>query len=51
MIVDAVHYSSRGGYGFIQSLGCVEPPWAAATKACPYLSYGTLVAVTGPAGG
>ena len=29
---DAVHYFSRGGYGYNQSLGCVELPWAAATR-------------------
>ena len=48
---DAVHYFSRGGYGYNQSLGCVELPWAAAKKAYPYLSYGSLVTVTGPVGG
>jgi L,D-transpeptidase catalytic domain/Bacterial Ig-like domain len=48
---DAVHYFSRGGYGYNQSLGCVELPWGAAKKAYPYLTYGTLVTVTGPVGG
>ncbi len=48
---DAVHYFSRGGYGYNQSLGCVELPWDAAKKAYPYLTYGTLVTVTGPVGG
>jgi len=48
---DAVHYFSRGGYGYNQSLGCVELPWAAAKKAYPYLTYGSLVTVTGPVGG
>ena len=48
---DAVHYFSRGGYGYNQSLGCVELPWAAAKKAYPYLTYGSLVTVTGPIGG
>ena len=48
---DAVHYFSRGGYGYSQSLGCVELPWDAAKKAYPYLTYGSLVSVTGPVGG
>ena len=48
---DAVHYFSRGGYGYSQSLGCVELPWDAAKKAYPYLTYGSLVTVTGPVGG
>lgn len=45
---DAVHYFSRYSYGWYQSLGCVEVPWDAAKKAWPYLSYGSLVTVTGP---
>ena len=48
---DAVHYFSRGGYGYNQSLGCVELPWDAAKRAYPYLTYGSLVTVTGPVGG
>ena len=48
---DAVHYFSRGGYGYNQSLGCVELPWDAAKKAYSYLTYGSLVTVTGPVGG
>ena len=44
---DAVHYFPRGGYGWQQSLGCVELPWDAAAKAWPYLTYGSLVTVTG----
>jgi hypothetical protein len=44
---DAVHYFYRGYYGYPQSLGCVELPYAAAEKAYPYLPYGTLVTVTG----
>jgi Bacterial Ig-like domain/L,D-transpeptidase catalytic domain len=48
---DAVHYFSRGGYGYDQSLGCVELPWDAAKKAYPYLTYGSLVTVIGPVGG
>ena len=34
-----------------QSLGCVELPWDAAKKAYPYLTYASLVTVTGPVGG
>jgi peptidoglycan hydrolase-like protein with peptidoglycan-binding domain len=44
---DAVHYFPRGGYGFQQSLGCVELPFAQAKQAYPYLTYGSLVTVTG----
>jgi hypothetical protein len=44
---DAVHYFPRGGYGYEQSLGCVELPFNAAEKAYPYLTYGSLVSVTG----
>jgi peptidoglycan hydrolase-like protein with peptidoglycan-binding domain len=42
---DAVHYFSRGSYGWPQSLGCVELPYDAAKRAYPYLPYGTLVTV------
>ncbi len=45
---DAVHEFSRGSYGWYQSLGCVELPWDAAERAYPYLTYGSLVTVTGP---
>jgi hypothetical protein len=45
---DAVHYFVRGSYGWYQSLGCVELPWDEAKKAWPYLTYGSLVTVTGP---
>jgi hypothetical protein len=45
---DAVHQFSRPGYGWYQSLGCVELPWDSAEKAYPYLTYGSLVTVTGP---
>jgi hypothetical protein len=45
---DAVHQFSRYSYGSYQSLGCVELPWAAAKTAYGYLSYGSLVTVTGP---
>jgi len=45
---DAVHYFDRGAYGYYQSLGCVELPWTQAKFIWPYLTYGTLVTVTGP---
>ena len=45
---DAVHQFSRYSYGFYQSLGCVELPFDAAKTAYSYLSYGSLVTVTGP---
>ena len=45
---DAVHEFSRASYGWYQSLGCVELPWDAAEAAYPYLTYGSLVTVTGP---
>jgi peptidoglycan hydrolase-like protein with peptidoglycan-binding domain len=44
---DAVHYFPRGGYGYEQSLGCVELAYGDAKKAYPYLTYGSLVTVTG----
>jgi lipoprotein-anchoring transpeptidase ErfK/SrfK len=44
---DAVHYFVRGSYGFPQSLGCVELPESSAHTAYNYLSYGSLVTVTG----
>ena len=44
---EAVHYFPRGSYGFQQSLGCVELPYAAAEQAWPYLTYGSLVTVAG----
>jgi peptidoglycan hydrolase-like protein with peptidoglycan-binding domain len=44
---DAVHYFPRGGYGYQQSLGCVELPMSDAQKAFPYLTYGSLVTVSG----
>jgi len=44
---EAVHYFPRGSYGFPQSLGCVELPYAQAQKVWPYLTYGTLVTVAG----
>jgi L,D-transpeptidase catalytic domain/Bacterial Ig-like domain len=45
---DAVHQFDRASYGWYQSLGCVELPWDAAKTAYPYLTYGSLVTVTGP---
>jgi peptidoglycan hydrolase-like protein with peptidoglycan-binding domain len=45
---DAVHYFDRQTYGSYQSLGCVELPWTQAKYIWPYLTYGTLVTVTGP---
>jgi peptidoglycan hydrolase-like protein with peptidoglycan-binding domain len=45
---DAVHYFDRASYGFYQSLGCVELPLSPAKFIWPYLTYGTLVTVTGP---
>jgi peptidoglycan hydrolase-like protein with peptidoglycan-binding domain len=44
---DAVHYYLRGSYGWPQSLGCVELPYAQAQQVWPYLTYGTLVTVSG----
>jgi lipoprotein-anchoring transpeptidase ErfK/SrfK len=44
---DAVHYMPRSEYGTPQSLGCIELPYAAAERAWGYLTYGTLVTVTG----
>jgi peptidoglycan hydrolase-like protein with peptidoglycan-binding domain len=45
---DAVHQFSRYSYGSYQSLGCVELPFDEAKQAYPYLTYGSLVTVTGP---
>jgi hypothetical protein len=47
---DAVHEFDRASYGFNQSLGCVEIPMDEAKQAYPYLTYGSLVTVTGPVG-
>lgn len=44
---DAVHYFPRGGYGYEQSLGCVELPYTEAQHAYPYLTYGSIVTVIG----
>lgn len=43
---EAVHYFPRASYGFQQSLGCVELPYAQAKFVWPYMTYGTLVTVT-----
>ncbi len=45
---DAVHYFNRPAYGYYQSLGCVELPWNQAKFIWSYLTYGSLVTVTGP---
>jgi peptidoglycan hydrolase-like protein with peptidoglycan-binding domain len=44
---DAVHYFPRSSFGYPQSLGCVELPLGEAAAAWPYLTYGSLVTVTG----
>jgi hypothetical protein len=44
---DAVHYFPRPGYGYEQSLGCVELPYNSAAAAYPFLTYGSLVTVSG----
>ena len=44
---DAVHQFDRYSYGSYQSLGCVEIPYSMAKKAYPFLTYGSLVTVTG----
>ncbi len=43
---DAVHGFIRPGYGYPQSLGCVEAPIPTAAKIWPYVQVGTLVTVT-----
>lgn len=45
---DALHYYPRGGYGYYQSLGCVESPLGPAQYIWKYTTYGTLVTVEGP---
>ena len=45
---DAVHYFERPGYGYYQSLGCVELELDPAKFIWPYMTYGTLVTVDGP---
>jgi peptidoglycan hydrolase-like protein with peptidoglycan-binding domain len=43
---DALHGFIRGGYGYPQSLGCVEMPYSEASSVYPYTPIGTLVDVT-----
>jgi peptidoglycan hydrolase-like protein with peptidoglycan-binding domain len=43
---DALHYFARGGYGYPQSLGCVEMPYSEAESVYPYTPIGTIVQVT-----
>src|SRR5262249_61140098 len=43
---DALHGFIRGGYGFPQSLGCVEMPYSEAAAGYPYTPIGTLVNLT-----
>ena len=42
---DALHGFIRPGYGYPQSLGCVEMPPANAEVVYPYTPLGTLVTV------
>ncbi|HEV3267206.1 MAG TPA: L,D-transpeptidase family protein [Acidimicrobiales bacterium] len=42
---DALHGFIRSSYGFPQSLGCVEMPFASAKVVFPYTPIGTLVTV------
>jgi hypothetical protein len=42
---DAVHGFVRGGYGWPQSLGCVEVPISTAALIWPHVQIGTLVTV------
>ena len=43
---DALHGFIRSSYGFPQSLGCVEMPFASAKSVWPYTPIGTLVTVS-----
>jgi len=43
---DALHGFIRGSYGYPQSLGCVEMPYASAGAVWPYTPIGTLVDVS-----
>ena len=43
---DALHEYPRGGYGYPQSLGCVEMPLSEAASVYPYTPIGTLVDVS-----
>lgn len=42
---DAIHGFVRASYGFPQSLGCAELPYATAQQVFPYTPIGTLVTV------
>jgi peptidoglycan hydrolase-like protein with peptidoglycan-binding domain len=42
---DALHEFPRDSYGFPQSLGCVEMPFASAETVFPYTPIGTLVTI------
>jgi lipoprotein-anchoring transpeptidase ErfK/SrfK len=42
---EALHGYIRGSYGWPQSLGCVEMPYANAGIVWPYTPIGTLVTV------
>ena len=44
---DAVDYFPRASYRSPQSLGCVELTYGDAKQAYPYLTYGSLVTVSG----
>jgi len=46
----AVHSMQRASYGSAQSLGCVELPLNEAQAVWPYLTYGSLVTISGLAG-
>jgi peptidoglycan hydrolase-like protein with peptidoglycan-binding domain len=43
---DALHEFPRGGYGYPQSLGCVEMPDSEAASVYPYTPIGTIVDVS-----
>jgi len=42
---DALHGFLRAGYGYPQSLGCVEMPYSSAATLFPFTPLGTLVSV------
>jgi hypothetical protein len=42
---DALHGFLRAGYGYPQSLGCVEMPYSSAATVFPYTPLGTLVSI------
>jgi len=42
---DALHGYLRPGYGYPQSLGCVEMPYSSAATLFPYTPLGTLVSI------